>query len=81
MAPAGVTRPLRAGAAWCIRFVVAFYRVTLGPLMGGHCRYDPTCSQYMLDAVAKHGPWRGGWRGLKRIARCHPWGGQGHDPA
>ncbi|MFI4860714.1 MAG: membrane protein insertion efficiency factor YidD [Phycisphaerales bacterium JB063] len=60
---------------------VWLYRVTLGWVMGGHCRYQPTCSQYMLDAIAKHGPWRGGWRGIKRIARCHPWGGSGHDPA
>ena len=60
---------------------VAVYRVTLGPVMGGCCRFQPTCSQYMLDAVRKHGPWRGGWRGLKRIARCHPWGGSGYDPA
>jgi uncharacterized protein len=61
--------------------MVFLYRVTLGPFMGGHCRFDPTCSQYMLDAVAKHGPWRGAWRGLKRIGRCHPWGGHGYDPA
>ena len=51
---------------------VALYRATLGRFLGGHCRYEPSCSQYMLDAVAKHGAARGGWRGLKRIARCHP---------
>jgi putative membrane protein insertion efficiency factor len=61
--------------------IVLLYRATLRPVMGYHCRFDPTCSQYMLDAIAKHGPWRGGWRGLKRIARCHPWGGHGYDPA
>jgi putative membrane protein insertion efficiency factor len=60
---------------------VAVYRVTLGWLLGGQCRYQPTCSQYMLDAVGKYGPWRGSWRGIKRICRCHPWGGSGHDPA
>ena len=48
--------------------------------MGGQCRYAPTCSEYMLLAVRKHGPWRGGWMGLRRIARCHPWGGHGYDP-
>lgn len=64
-----------------ITLMVGVYRGTLGYFLGGHCRFDPTCSQYMLDAVAKHGPWRGGWRGIKRIARCHPWGGHGHDPA
>lgn len=57
------------------------YRATLGPLLGGHCRFHPTCSQYGLDAVKKYGPWRGGWRTLKRISRCHPWGGRGYDPA
>jgi putative membrane protein insertion efficiency factor len=66
------------------RLIVALvwvYRVTLGPFMGGHCRYDPTCSQYMIDAVHKHGAMRGAWRGIKRIGRCHPWGGSGFDPA
>lgn len=62
-------------------FLVMAYRATLGPVLGGHCRYQPTCSQYMLDAVHKHGPVRGAWRGVKRIARCHPFGGSGYDPA
>ena len=61
-------------------FVVLCYRATLGPLLGGHCRYQPTCSQYMIDAIHKHGPLRGTWRGLKRICRCHPFGGSGYDP-
>lgn len=64
-----------------IRGIVWVYRRTLGHVMGGHCRYDPSCSQYMLDAVGKYGPWVGGWRGVKRICRCHPWGGCGYDPA
>jgi putative membrane protein insertion efficiency factor len=62
-----------------IWFVLA-YRVTLGPLMGGACRYQPTCSQYMIEAIQKYGPIKGTWRGLKRIGRCHPWGGGGYDP-
>jgi hypothetical protein len=64
-----------------IRFIVVLYRATLSPLIGQHCRFQPTCSQYMLDAVGKYGPWRGGWRGVKRICRCHPLGGSGYDPA
>ena len=60
--------------------LVWLYRGTLGHFMGGACRYTPTCSEYMLRAVGKHGPWRGGWMGLKRIGRCHPWGGSGYDP-
>ena len=61
--------------------LVLFYRATLRPVMGGQCRFHPTCSQYMLDAIEKYGPWRGAWRGLKRIGRCHPWGRYGYDPA
>jgi putative membrane protein insertion efficiency factor len=61
--------------------LVLAYRATLGPYLGGHCRYQPTCSQYAIDAIAKYGPWRGGWRAVKRIARCRPFGGRGYDPA
>ena len=61
--------------------MVHVYRVLIGPWLGGHCRYQPSCSQYMIDAIDKHGPWRGTWRGLKRVARCHPLGGSGYDPA
>jgi uncharacterized protein len=61
--------------------LVLLYRVTLGRLLGGQCRYVPSCSQYAIDAVAKYGPWRGSWRAVKRICRCHPWGGTGYDPA
>lgn len=56
------------------------YRATLGQLLGGQCRFHPSCSQYMIDAVAQRGPLRGGWAGIKRIFRCHPFGGSGHDP-
>lgn len=72
--------PLRLLAHLMV-FLVVLYRWTLGPFLGGQCRYEPTCSQYMIDAVRKYGPIRGAWHGLKRIGRCHPWGGSGHDPA
>lgn len=62
-------------------FLVYVYRATLGLFLGGHCRFDPSCSQYMIDAIKKHGPLRGACRGIKRIFRCHPWGGSGWDPA
>lgn len=61
--------------------MVHVYRATLGKIMGGHCRYEPSCSQYMIDAINLYGPVRGSWRGFKRICRCHPFGGGGHDPA
>ena len=66
---------------WLLIQLVLLYRVTLGRVMGGHCRYTPSCSQYAIDAVNKYGAFRGGWRAVKRIARCHPWGGRGYDPA
>ncbi len=62
-------------------FLVLLYRATFGLLYRGHCRFKPTCSQYMIDAVRRHGPWRGGWLGIRRIGRCRPWGGSGYDPA
>jgi putative membrane protein insertion efficiency factor len=62
-------------------FLVLLYRATLGRVLGGQCRYYPTCSQYAIDAVTKYGPWRGSWRAAKRICRCHPRGGKGYDPA
>ena len=64
-----------------IIFLVILYRATLGRLLGGRSRYTPSCSQYMLDAIGKYGAVRGAWRGVKRILRCHPWGGSGYDPA
>ncbi len=60
--------------------LVHIYRGTLGHFMSGHCRFQPTCSEYMIQAIQKYGPLRGTWRGLKRIARCHPLGGLGYDP-
>lgn len=59
---------------------VYFYRVFISPLTPPACRYTPTCSQYMVEAVLKYGIFKGGWLGIKRICRCHPWGGSGYDP-
>jgi putative membrane protein insertion efficiency factor len=75
-----VVRLLRHISIILIRCGVIVYRATLRPFLGGQCRYTPTCSDYMLQAVDKHGPWRGGWMGVRRIGRCHPWGGSGYDP-
>ena len=67
--------------SWLLIQLVLLYRVPLGRLVGGHCRFVPTCSQYAIDAVNKHGPWRGSWMTVKRICRCHPLSAGGYDPA
>ena len=56
------------------------YRVLLSPMMGGHCRFHPSCSQYALDAYARYNPIRASWLTLRRVLRCHPFGGSGYDP-
>ncbi|MCB0380992.1 MAG: membrane protein insertion efficiency factor YidD [Flavobacteriales bacterium] len=60
--------------------MIRFYQLSISPILGQNCRYDPTCSQYSIEAINKYGPFKGGWIGLKRILSCHPWGGHGHDP-
>ena len=60
--------------------LVRLYQVSLGPFMGGHCRFMPTCSQYAIDALTTHGAFRGSWLTVRRISRCHPFGGGGYDP-
>ena len=60
--------------------LIQFYRYAISPLIPPRCRYTPTCSQYALEAVSKYGAIKGGWLAFKRIIRCHPWGGHGHDP-
>lgn len=60
--------------------LVRFYQLAISPLFPASCRYLPTCSQYTIEALRIHGFWRGSWLGIKRIARCHPWGGSGYDP-
>lgn len=60
--------------------VIRLYQIALSPLLGGRCRFEPTCSAYTATCVARHGAARGLWLGAKRLARCHPWGGLGYDP-
>jgi putative membrane protein insertion efficiency factor len=59
---------------------VRFYQLAIGPLLGKHCRYEPSCSHYFIQAVEKHGPIVGAWKGTLRILRCHPFGSSGYDP-
>ena len=60
--------------------IILFYKGAISPLTAPRCRYTPTCSDYGLQAIKKHGPFKGGWLTLKRISSCHPFGGHGHDP-
>ena len=60
--------------------LIKIYQYFISPLTGASCRYTPTCSQYGAEAIKKHGAFKGGWLTIKRIARCNPWGGHGHDP-
>jgi putative membrane protein insertion efficiency factor len=60
--------------------LVRLYQVALSPWLPPSCRYEPSCSTYMLDALRVHGAGRGLWLGLRRLARCAPWGGHGFDP-
>jgi hypothetical protein len=60
--------------------LIRFYRGYISPMFPPVCRYTPTCSQYATEAITKYGALKGGWLALKRICRCHPWGGSGYDP-
>lgn len=61
-------------------WLVRAYQYGISPLLPPRCRYTPTCSQYAVEALQKYGALKGGWLAAKRICRCHPWGGSGHDP-
>jgi putative membrane protein insertion efficiency factor len=67
--------PLARVLSWPVHL----YRATLSPIVGHNCRFEPTCSAYALEALAKHGGFKGGYLALRRILRCRPWGGSGID--
>jgi len=77
---ARLLRALRRGLAWLMIGLVRVYQVTLSPLLGPRCRYWPSCSSYTAEAIRVHGPLRGGWMAVRRIARCHPGCEGGIDP-
>lgn len=60
--------------------LIRFYQLAISPFLPNACRFTPTCSQYALEAFRKYGPFKGFYLSVKRISRCHPWGGHGHDP-
>lgn len=60
--------------------LIRFYQLCISPFTPASCRFSPTCSHYTLEALKKHGLFKGGWLSVKRIASCHPWGKSGYDP-
>src|SRR5207248_9083352 len=86
MVASGKTRFYSALMVGLVRLFIRVYQYTLSPLLrllcgpASGCRYTPTCSEYFLQAVETHGLVHGTLLGLKRLSRCHPWGGSGHDP-
>ena len=71
---------MRKAVAKVMLALIAFYRNCISPFTPPTCRFTPTCSQYAVEAIQKHGPFKGGWLALRRILRCHPFGGSGYDP-
>jgi putative membrane protein insertion efficiency factor len=71
---------VRGGAAFVLVCTVRFYQVGISPLLIGTCKFCPSCSEYFIEAVRVHGPWKGGWLGVRRLLRCHPFSPGGIDP-
>jgi len=71
---------LTKGLQFMLLGMVRFYRLVISPLLPPSCRYQPTCSEYAIEAITRYGPFKGLWLTLKRLGRCHPWGGHGYDP-
>jgi hypothetical protein len=65
---------------WLLMLPIRFYRKFISPLTPPSCRFTPTCSQYAIEAITKHGPFKGTWLAIKRVLRCRPGGGSGYDP-
>ena len=61
-------------------FLIKIYQFLISPIIGKNCRFNPTCSNYALEALKKHGLFLGMYYSIRRISKCHPWGGSGHDP-
>ena len=76
----GATSPLRDAGTAALLGPIRFYRRFISPLLPPACRYQPTCSQYAIEAIEIHGPLKGFWLALKRIGRCHPFHPGGLDP-
>ena len=79
-APSLRTHPLNRLVGVVMLALISFYRQWISPLIGPRCRFIPTCSAYGIEAIERHGPWRGGWLTLRRLLRCHPFTPCGCDP-
>jgi putative membrane protein insertion efficiency factor len=66
--------------AWLLLGLIRFYQIAISPFSPAACRFTPSCSHYAAEAIQRHGACAGGWLAVKRLARCHPFGGSGYDP-
>nr|WP_311145046.1 membrane protein insertion efficiency factor YidD [uncultured Porphyromonas sp.] len=71
---------LRKLVVWLLLLPIYFYKTAISPLTPPSCRFSPSCSTYAIEAIRRHGPLRGLYLAIRRILRCHPWGGSGYDP-
>ncbi|MBO4397937.1 MAG: membrane protein insertion efficiency factor YidD [Bacteroidaceae bacterium] len=71
---------MRKCLTWTLLLPIFFYQKAISPMFPPMCRFTPTCSQYAVEALKKHGPIKGLYLAIRRILRCHPWGGSGYDP-
>ena len=75
-----MSEPRPYQAAWWARGLIRLYQKLFSPILGRHCRYLPTCSEYSYEAIGRFGVAKGTWMGARRIGRCHPWHEGGYDP-
>lgn len=75
-----MSSPLKSIFGLLIIIPVRLYQYVISPFFPKVCRHTPSCSEYMIEAVREWGPLKGGWLGIKRLSRCHPWGTHGYDP-
>jgi uncharacterized protein len=75
-----IIQTIRTVSSLPLVVLIKIYQWVISPAIGPKCRYTPTCSHYALEALKKYGIFKGGWLTIKRVSRCHPWGGHGVDP-
>ena len=80
MEPHNLKQNLKKALSYPLIMLVRFYQICISPLKPPTCRFTPTCSAYAIQALRKHGPIKGLYLTVKRLLRCHPWGGSGYDP-